>query len=459
MDIDESFSEVVGSFGRYQFITYAVLSVYLLFLPSQSLLVVFIGAKPSDLKSVNPHAQEDCSILSEWNLSDREWISDLIQSLFFAGTLFGVILFGQLSDQLGRRPVVIAGFFLLFPACLFTSAAESWQTFAAARFMVGFLLGGSNLVLFVYMQEIVGKSLWALTGAYSNIGFSLGIGVLSLSAYFVPTWKHLIQFVTMMQIIPLSYLMFIPESPRWLYSKGHISMAEDVLLFMAKKNGAQKPSIKLTKPTTVHACKERQYNATDLLRHKVAAKRILAMLYLWFVASFVYYALTLAAGNIGGNAYIGAALSGIIEIPSTFLCTFLIEKESFGRRLTTIGLLVISGVACLGLVASVGVGHMSLIIGLVGKMTIAAGFNVLYVYTPELFPTEVRNVAMGTCAMCARFGSITASMTKSLDPVVSYLGFAVTSITGALVASKLPETYGCNPPDSFDELNSEKNKD
>lgn len=46
-----------------------------------------------------------------------------------------------------------------------------------------------------------------------------------------------------------------------------------------------------------------------------------------FVCSFVYYGLTLSAGDLGGNIYASLALSGLIEIPSYPICIYLINQK------------------------------------------------------------------------------------------------------------------------------------
>nr|CAB3266138.1 solute carrier family 22 member 15-like [Phallusia mammillata] len=465
MDIDDCFNKVVGTFGKYQLLTYATLGIYQLILTSQTLLVVFVGAKPEDLKKVNPKVNDECSILTEWDLLDHQWVSDLIQSLYFCGNLIGVISFGQLSDQYGRRPVLQIGFSLLFPVCLLTAFAPSWQFFALGRFLTGILQGGAALVNYVYLQEIVGQSWWAITGAISNIQFAIGIGILAIFAYFVPNWRYLTLSVTLVQLIPLLYAWTIPESPRWLYSKRKLKEAESTLFLMAKRNGVKIPLISKinleSKSTSLsNQPKETNKNIIDLFRHSVTARRTIIMLFIWFSNSLVYYAMTLAAGSIGSNVYVSTTLSGLIEIPSTFVCTALMERRGFGRKRTTAMFMIMTSLACFSVV-KVSNPMASLILGLTGKMMIAASFNAIYVYTPELFPTSVRNVALGSCSMAARVGGILASMMKSVvdvNPILGYSLFGILGLSGGLLSLQLTETLGSKPPDSFEDLDSPNHK-
>ncbi len=57
---------------------------------------------------------------------------------------------------------------------------------------------------------------------------------------------------------------------------------------------------------------------------------------------------------------------------------------------------------------------------MLGKLGITAAFCVVYAVTSELFPTVVRNMAMGTCSMTARIGSI-------VSPFIIYLGTVTVS--------------------------------
>lgn len=51
---------------------------------------------------------------------------------------------------------------------------------------------------------------------------------------------------------------------------------------------------------------------------------------------------------------------------------------------------------------------LTLVLSMIGKMGSAAAFGVIYIYTAELYPTVVRNGAMGTSSCIARFGGMAA---------------------------------------------------
>lgn len=45
---------------------------------------------------------------------------------------------------------------------------------------------------------------------------------------------------------------------------------------------------------------------------------------------------------------------------------------------------------------------------MMGKFAVSTAFAVVYAYTAELYPTVLRNTALGACSMASRIGSITA---------------------------------------------------
>ena len=95
-------------------------------------------------------------------------------------------------------------------------------------------------------------------------------------------------------------------------------------------------------------------------------------------------------------------------------------------------------------------------IAMMGKFLISMTFAIAYLYTAELFPTKVRNLAVGMASTFARIGSISApyivDILGSVHAGIPVVIFGVASASAGLFALMLPETLNKRLPESVAEV-------
>ncbi|XP_044153480.1 solute carrier family 22 member 15-like isoform X3 [Bufo gargarizans] len=417
MDVDEAFHSV-GEFGRCQKRLTGFLVLLQVYVACQSMLIVIVGAIPEyHIDAEDAPADRDgikhvhftdnfTSIVSEWHLIQHEaYKVNLASSLLFAGLLIGNILFGPLSDKLGRRPVY-------------------------------------------------------LTGSLTNLTFAVGIALYALLGYYIRNWRILAFVANSPGVLFFLLSFLLPESPRWLYSHGYTAEAEAVLHRIARGNGKEIPSLKLKVCSSAPGTVDSAHSVFDLLRYGVLLWRTVILMYIWYVCSLVYYGLTLNAGELKGNLYFNVAMYGLVEVPAFPLCLFFIEKSWSGRGKSTAGFLVFAGLACIFTMFLPDNNSLYLspaVLALLGKLSVSAAFNVVYIYTSELYPTVVRNAGLGVCAMACRFGGILAPFVpsmKSLNPSMPFLAFGISGISAGILSLLLPETLNKPIAERIEDLQS-----
>ncbi|XP_072178306.1 organic cation transporter protein-like [Diadema setosum] len=407
---------------------------------------------PCDQGWVYDDSQYESTTVTSFNLvCGKDDLSDVSQTVFYGGYLVGSLVFGILSDMIGRwwTLLICIVFRLLFGMLL--AFSPSWWVFTVVRFFQGMGSIATYIILFIIGTEYVGPTKRNIAGILFCIPFSLGYMFLALIAFFVREWRTLQIVVTAPTAIFFLVLWFMPESARWLISVGRYDKAEKIIARIAKVNKVAAPDPIFTEEFKKEQEAIRQENkptALDLFRTRSMCLRTLNLIFNWMVNTMVYSGLSLNSSNLGSNDYVAFAISGAVEIPAYLLSIFTLEY--FGRKPSLCALLLLGGVACL-CTAVIPSGVWLTTVAMVGKFGISGSLAVLYLYTAELYPTNIRTVAVGTCSMFARVATMLAPLILTLDKFwtpMPLVIFGSVAVLAGFFTLFLPETRGQHLPET-----------
>ena len=330
------------------------------------------------------------------------------------GAFLGALFWGTISDYIGRRTAfkVTIGIFAVFTGL----AAGAWNmaSLIAARFLANFGLGGEVPVACTLISEFMPGRIRGAAAGNMLTAFPVGLVVAAgLSLAVIPTlgWRWL--FV--IGVLPALLLFFVrrnvPESVRYLLSKGRTAEAEATVAYIEKAaTGAQPAPVaaapsgrsKATAPTGVTVL---QLLAPGRRRRTILLWTV-SFCFLWSSNGILFMLPTILTQR--GLPLSDAILLQLVQAGAAIFgysaCSFLIDR--YGRRPVLFlyyfigagfhlwfamasGQWMFVAIACVGWVNP----------GVYGPTTIYAG---------ELYPTEMRATAVGWVFGIGRIGSFLA---------------------------------------------------
>ncbi|KJH47186.1 transporter, major facilitator family protein [Dictyocaulus viviparus] len=400
------------------------------------------------------------SAVDRWDIScSRGWIRATVQAFYYIGQMIGSMVFGVLGDRIGRKKVFFIAILLQITCGLGSVVAPTWSSFAVLRAGLGFSHPGIFVIAVVIGMELVGPQYRKLASVITGGFFAVGQILLGFEGYLITDYRYLQLAIVSPAFLFLSYWWLVPESARWLVSQRKFEEANKVLQRAAKVNNVSLPEKWWEQLDIDSDSSERKsvkkYKLWDLFKTPVLRKRTLVTFFLWPVVSMVYYGMAMKPNALGGDIYINFVFSATVEIPALILVLLIIDKV--GRRLVLSGGYFLAG-GCLLMNYFMG-DNATLVVSIIQMMitkgAITGVYASIYTYSPELFPTVIRNTAMGCCSTIARLGAISASyislwIVESFGKVYMIVPFAILAIlAGLLTLVFLPETMGKSLPETI----------
>uniref|UniRef100_W5KRF6 SVOP-like n=1 Tax=Astyanax mexicanus TaxID=7994 RepID=W5KRF6_ASTMX len=341
-------------------------------------------------------------IRCEWRLED--WQVALVSTMVFLGFMICGVLCGYVADKYGRWKVVFGGFVWAAYFSLLTSFAPSYGWFIFLRSMVGCGVAATSQG-FVLKTEFIPAKHRAFLLPLASIFWMVGsLLIIILGMTVVPTlgWRWMIRF----SIIPSLILIGLFQvKPRWWILE-YLNLFIELLLII-------------------------------VLEVKIILSRYrYSILVLKFVASFTYYGSVLSSSELLEKNLLcvvdADAEHGIKHNQEEALCycipfnmadyqTLLISclgevaliplniglLNVVGRKLSMIILLLLSAVFFMLVNVCTTMFGFTVLLFLLRSL-VSMNFNVVYIYTAEVYPTSVRSLGMGFCTSFSRIGGMIA---------------------------------------------------
>jgi putative MFS transporter len=384
-------------------------------------------------------------LVSDWKLSPTE--VGLIISAGYVGQIFGSVIFGSLAEKIGRLKtlfITIILFVSMDIACLFAWSGAAMMMF---RFLQGVGTGGEVPVASAYINEFIGAEKRGRFFLLYEVIFPIGLMFAGMAGYFlVPIygWKAMfvVGLVPSVLTIPLRWLM--PESPRWLASKGRMSEANAVVKLL--EDNATRHGIALREPV-VRPLDPKATARSDWreLFRGIYLKRTFTIWGLWVCAYMINNGLITWLPTLYKEVFklplqtslaYGWMTSGFGVIAS-IICALMIDKV--GRKPWYASAFLLAMIPLVSLMAlGATTATQVLILGTVTYAILQTITFSLYLYSAELYPTRLRAVGGGIGSAWLRAGSaigplMVGSIMGDLGIRYVFAAFAAVALVGGLV--------------------------
>ena len=391
-----------------------------------------------------------------WHITPPE-IGILIGASY-VGQIIGALAFSWGAERYGRIPCAAAATAIYAVMSLACATAWSFNILLFFRFIQGIGVGGEMPVAATYISELSkarGRGRFFML--YEMI-FPIGLMVTGqVGAVLVPLmgWQIMFLIGGIPGLVIALMLLRLPESPRWLIGKGQLAAAEAVIRRLevaSTKSGATDVELPaVTLPAQVEIPRRARGKWSELLSPDYRGRTLIVWV-LWASAYLVANSLNNWMPTLYTTVYHlnlpqalrAASMTNVAQVFLVLICALVIDRT--GRKYWMMGAFG-CGAVLLSVLAFGGTQDVSWVIvfstlsyGLIGS--IAA---VVYLYTPEIYPTRMRAIGTGVATSWLRIASaigptlIGFMLAKGgVDSV--FLMFAVVAIVGLIAATRMIET-------------------
>lgn len=348
-------------------------------------------------------------LAKDWGLTPGQM--GMIGSIGLIGMALGAVVSGTVADHIGRKKVFTITILLYSIASALCAMSWDYQSLLIFRFFVGFGLGGELPVAATLVSEYAPSRVRGRFIVLLESFWGVGWIVAACIAYlFIPVYGWRMAFL--LGAVPAIYVFFarlhMPESVRYLLTKGRVQQAREIVMTLERKLGVPvKPFTGETEPIP-----ETQAQSFLTLWKKPFLTRTVMLWLVWFGIVFSYYgifmwlpSLVFKQGFTVVKTFEYVLVMTFAQLPGYYTAAWLVDR--IGRRYTLSIFLLMSGVA------SYFFGHAETATTLMAWGATMSFFNlgawgVLYTYTPELYPTSIRALGSGWAAGFGRIGGMVA---------------------------------------------------
>ncbi|XP_051749239.1 synaptic vesicle 2-related protein [Ctenopharyngodon idella] len=400
----------------------------------------------------------------EWRLSS--WKVAFITAVVFIGMMLSSSLWGNISDKYGRKVCLTLCMLWTLYYGLLSAFAPVYSWILVLRGLVGFGLGGAPQSVTLYTEFLPVKTRGIsiiLLGVFWALG---AVFEVLLAMVVMPTlsWKWLLAFSTFPLVVFAASCCWLPESARFDVLRGREDKALKTLKHVAASNGSTMPTGRLIANTQNDRGRIRDLFIPEY------CKTTLLVWFIWLCSAFSYYGLVLlttemfqagSACSVTDNSsmeprcnleciyltiddYKDLLWTTLAEFPGILISVWMIDR--IGRRKSMAFFFLAFSLSIMPLYTCIQRTVLTVFI-FIARACITAGWQVAYVYTPEVFPTATRAIGIGTSSGMARVGAlITPFIAQVLLKTSVYLALSVYLICcllGTVASWALPmETTG-----------------